>query len=162
MALINKLTAIGDAIREKTGNTNKMTLDEMASAITNISSGDAGGESANVETIPITLDCTVDNHTICDITYSGLDDNGNFCANNKKITSGTQTLEILKDSPFYVEAWTTEVDGDWATNVFEKEGTTLMSLTGGSLLLYIADSSIEDRIIKLDVYSEDLFESGGW
>ena len=39
MALTDKLTAIANAIRAKTGNTNNMTLDEMATAITNISVG---------------------------------------------------------------------------------------------------------------------------
>lgn len=39
MALINKLEAIGDAIREKTGETAKLSLDDMATAITNISTG---------------------------------------------------------------------------------------------------------------------------
>ena len=39
MALTDKLTAIADAIRSKTGSTNTMTLDEMATAILNISVG---------------------------------------------------------------------------------------------------------------------------
>ena len=39
MALTDKLTAIANAIRNKTGGTNNMTLDEMATAITNISVG---------------------------------------------------------------------------------------------------------------------------
>lgn len=38
MALTDKLTAIADAIRTKTGKTNAMTLDEMASEISNIES----------------------------------------------------------------------------------------------------------------------------
>ena len=42
MALTNKLTAIADSIRAKTGSTNKLTLDEMPTAISNISSG--GGD----------------------------------------------------------------------------------------------------------------------
>lgn len=42
MALTNKLKAIADAIRAKTGSTEKLTLDGMASAISNISTG--GGE----------------------------------------------------------------------------------------------------------------------
>ena len=42
MALTNKLTAIANSIREKTGSTNKLTLDEMPTAISNISSG--GGD----------------------------------------------------------------------------------------------------------------------
>lgn len=39
MALINKLTNIGNAIREKTGDTKKYTLEEMASTIVNLPSG---------------------------------------------------------------------------------------------------------------------------
>lgn len=37
MALINKLSAIADAIRNKTGISTKLTLDEMAVAINNMS-----------------------------------------------------------------------------------------------------------------------------
>lgn len=39
MALTDKLTAIGDAIREKTGGTDKLTLDEMVTEISSITSG---------------------------------------------------------------------------------------------------------------------------
>ena len=39
MALTNKLTAIANAIRSKTGTTEPMTLGEMATAILNISVG---------------------------------------------------------------------------------------------------------------------------
>lgn len=39
MALIDKLSAIGDAVREKSGTTELMTLDEMATAIGNIEAG---------------------------------------------------------------------------------------------------------------------------
>ena len=39
MGLISKLTAIADAIRSKTGTTNTMTLDEMVTAIQNITTG---------------------------------------------------------------------------------------------------------------------------
>jgi surface protein len=44
MALTNKLSAIGDAIREKTGTTDLLKLDEMPTAIANIESG--GGKYA--------------------------------------------------------------------------------------------------------------------
>ena len=44
MALIDKLTAIADAIREKTGTTEPMTLDSMATAISGITGGGGGGE----------------------------------------------------------------------------------------------------------------------
>ena len=54
MALTNKLTAIANAIRAKTGTTNTLTLDEMPTAISNISSGgDLPAEAFN-----ITGDCT--------------------------------------------------------------------------------------------------------
>lgn len=39
MALTDKLTAIANAIRAKTGSTEPMTLDEMATAIANITTG---------------------------------------------------------------------------------------------------------------------------
>lgn len=42
MALTDKLTAIGDAIREKTGTTDLLTLDQMATAISGITGGDGG------------------------------------------------------------------------------------------------------------------------
>ena len=54
MALTNKLTAIANAIREKTGTTNKLTLDEMPTAISNISSG--GGDIPE-EAFNITGNC---------------------------------------------------------------------------------------------------------
>lgn len=43
MALINKLNAIGDAIRSKTGGTTKLTLDAMPNAILSIATGGSGG-----------------------------------------------------------------------------------------------------------------------
>lgn len=39
MALIDKLTALGDAIRNKTGKTEKLTLDQMAAEIADIQTG---------------------------------------------------------------------------------------------------------------------------
>lgn len=45
MALIDKLTAIGDAIRAKTGGTNKLSLDQMASTVTS-NLGDVSGVTA--------------------------------------------------------------------------------------------------------------------
>lgn len=43
MALTDKLTAIGSAIRNKTGSTDLLTLDEMPTAISNIQTGSGGG-----------------------------------------------------------------------------------------------------------------------
>lgn len=44
MALTNKLTAIAEAIRTKTGESALLTLDEMPVAITNIETGSGGGD----------------------------------------------------------------------------------------------------------------------
>lgn len=45
MALIDKLTAIADAIRAKTGTVEEMTLTEMAEAVAGIQTGGGGGGS---------------------------------------------------------------------------------------------------------------------
>jgi hypothetical protein len=55
MALTNKLSAIGDAIREKTGKTGLMTLDEMPVEIASITTGGGGGD---IEPIVLTGDCS--------------------------------------------------------------------------------------------------------
>ena len=49
MALTDKLTAIGDAVRQKSGTTEKMTLDQMATAVNNLEINSA----PNVEEISI-------------------------------------------------------------------------------------------------------------
>ena len=58
MALTNKLTAIADAIREKTGSTEPLTLDAMPSAISGITTGGGGGGELVPEDFIITGDCT--------------------------------------------------------------------------------------------------------
>lgn len=74
MALIEKLNAIGDAIREKTGGTDKLTLDGMVEAIAGIQSGGAkvscgsfsvsSGQTYTIEhglgAIPTAIFCFVD------------------------------------------------------------------------------------------------------
>ena len=55
MALINKLSAIGDAIREKTGKKDLLTLDQMPEEIRGISGGGGGAE---IEPIVLNGDCS--------------------------------------------------------------------------------------------------------
>ena len=55
MALTNKLSAIGDAIREKTGKTELLTLDAMPGEIASIETG--GGGSIEVEPMVLTGNC---------------------------------------------------------------------------------------------------------
>ena len=57
MALTNKLTAIADAIRGKTGKTEEMTLDQMATEIAGIV---AGGGSAGIQSASGTYVLTED------------------------------------------------------------------------------------------------------
>lgn len=45
MSIYSKMTAIADAIREKTGGTNPLTLDAMAEAIARIEAGGGGEDS---------------------------------------------------------------------------------------------------------------------
>lgn len=54
MALTEKLTAIADAIREKTGSTGKMNLDEMAEMIYAMDAG--SGEAATLDNTYILVD----------------------------------------------------------------------------------------------------------
>lgn len=49
MALIDKLNAIGNAIRQKTGKTEKLTLDEMPTEIAGIETGGGGTNSESEE-----------------------------------------------------------------------------------------------------------------
>lgn len=65
MALTDKLTNIANAIREKTGLTNSMTLDEMATNIMNISSGESSDISGKI------LNKTIKEYTNNDINTIG-------------------------------------------------------------------------------------------
>ena len=49
MALTDKLSAIADAIRDKTGKTDGLTLDQMPNEISNIQSGGGGGGDRTME-----------------------------------------------------------------------------------------------------------------
>ena len=49
MGLISKLTAIADAIRSKTGTTEPMTLDEMVTAIANITTGSVPSDTITLD-----------------------------------------------------------------------------------------------------------------
>jgi hypothetical protein len=57
MVLTDKLTAIGDAIREQTGSSELMTLDAMPDAIRGISGGGGGGNEPTAEELTITGNC---------------------------------------------------------------------------------------------------------
>ena len=71
MTLVNKLTAIGDAIREKTGGTAELTLDQMVTEIGGITGG--GGEvDTTVEDAYVTGTLTsYTNHTLTKVGRCG-------------------------------------------------------------------------------------------
>jgi len=76
MALIDKLSAIASAVREKTGRTDAMTLEEMASAIREISSG-------------ISIDDIATNNIVGDITLGVSEVSAYSLQHKDKITSIT-------------------------------------------------------------------------
>ena len=58
MALIDKLTAIADAIRSKTGSTEAMTLDGMAEAVAAIEAGGGDNVFADFPVATLTVDAS--------------------------------------------------------------------------------------------------------
>ena len=88
MALIEKLSAIGDAIREKTGKADKLTLDQMPVEIASIVSGGGGGFS-NIEVVTIATSFTLANGALP--VFSAMVANGEttyFVRKTKDIPSG--------------------------------------------------------------------------
>ena len=69
MALTDKLVAIADAIRGKTGKTDALTLDQMATEIAGIQTGGgSGGDGSprvveNVVNIAVGVSVTAENYT---------------------------------------------------------------------------------------------------
>ena len=105
MALTNKLTAIADSIRAKTGSTNKLTLDEMPTAISNISSG--GGDIPE-EALNITGDCS---YRFANNGWNWFIENcGNRITTNS-ITSARYMFAFSNRTsiPFYINLSTTSV-----------------------------------------------------
>ena len=91
MALIDKLTAIGDAIRGKTGGTALLTLDDMAAAIAGIPSGGGGGGLAY--------------------------DMGEFVPEADTLGFGTQISHNLGEIPGFILVWTDDYVG--VTNPYD-------------------------------------------
>ena len=69
MALTSKLTAIADAIRAKTGETGKMTLEQMPGKIGGISGGGGGFDTSQI----ISTMCMFSESDAVSIDVSGLD-----------------------------------------------------------------------------------------
>ena len=95
MALTDKLTAIGNAIREKTGGTELLTLDQMATQIASIQ----GGGTVEVEPIVLSGNCNYACTGIVASTYLSLFGN---TVSTSNITSSTYMFNSnkLKKIPF--------------------------------------------------------------
>ena len=96
MALTDKLTAIANAIRAKTGKTNTMTLDEMVTEILNISVTSGGGgsntpTSVSVDDVWVTNSTMVEGKTVYESKPIG---NSNKTVATISI-SGVRTLTLM-------------------------------------------------------------------
>jgi len=96
MALTDKLSAIGDAIREKTGNTALLTLDAMPAQIRAIQTG--GGSSDSEEQLIKVLDRTIDWFNNDNITTIG---DGAFDSSKLIIINLPSTLTHIGNESFY-------------------------------------------------------------
>lgn len=94
MALTDKLTAIADAIRGKTGGTDALTLDQMATEIAGIETG--GG----LETCTVNYTCDT---TTANLFYMVVNDGGNCEAVRQAgLEAGTHTFENVLVSSLFV------------------------------------------------------------
>lgn len=64
MALIDKLTAIADAVRAKTGGAELLTLDQMAEAISEISGSSMPADIVEIATGTFSVSSVVQNYTV--------------------------------------------------------------------------------------------------
>ena len=118
MALTDKLAAIADAIRGKTGGTDALTLDQMATEIATIETGGGGvtiqsgsfTPAENLLSYTIPIDGTVKNCIVCKGTNAlvygvrtliatiNLDGN-DYCANVNTPSSGTSAAGNITAKP---------------------------------------------------------------
>ena len=108
MALTNKLSAIGNAIREKTGGTDLLTLDQMATEISNIQGG------GTVEELTITSNGTYNPPT-------GIDGYAPVVVNVPQDGSPPESAFVLTgdcENKFYGGGW------DWFINNYGNQITT--------------------------------------
>ena len=92
MALTDKLTSIADAIRDKTGKTEEMTLDQMATEIAGIETG--GGEDYLAQRLTNTI-THYENNSITKILGSSFRD----CVS--LVSIHCENVTLIKENAFY-------------------------------------------------------------
>ena len=138
MALTDKLTAIGNAIRGKTGGTDLLTLDQMATEISNISSSGGGSWS----TATITAPTTTYNKTF-DISNYVSDNNKNWMLFLSATYSSSYSWETAFIAPFLSELYdSTKTYG----LIYTKSRNNNGSSSGNTNILGYSDGFFSDPL----------------
>ena len=139
MALTDKLTAIGNAIRTKTGGTGLLTLDQMATEIANIQGGGGGGSWS---TATITAPTTTYNKTF-DISNYVSDDNKNWMLFLSATYSSSYSWETAFIAPFLSELYdSTKTYG----LIYTKSRNNNGSSSGNTNILGYSDGFFSDPL----------------
>ena len=123
MALTDKLTAIGDAIRDKTGSTDLLTLDAMPTAISGITTGGGEGGGLTEEELTITGNCS---HRFANGGWDWFIENYGDKITTKDITSATYMFSSskLEEIPFDINLSTTVFNGVNIGSIFNASNIT--------------------------------------
>lgn len=117
MALIDKLNAIGDAIRVKTGKTDKLTLDQMPNEIASIETGGGGTEPANPIIEPLSVT-----------------ENGTYTAPNG--VDGYSPIEVkvpISEKEIVLQNKTIEANGTYSADAgYDGLGQVTVNVTGST------------------------------
>lgn len=138
MALTNKLSAIGNAIREKTGGTDLLTLDQMATEIANISGGSGGGSWS---TATITSPSSAYNKTF-DISNYVSSDNKNWFLFFSATYNSSSFWETAFIAPFLSELYSGNANGLIYTSSRNNGGST----SGNKKVLGYSDGFFSDPL----------------
>lgn len=124
MALTNKLTAIADAIRGKTGKTDPLTLDGMATAIAGIQAGGGGSEAVELlyeTTFSVAESISTSTKTVLATVETGLTKN--------EFSNGTLGIVVIE--------CTNDTETDMSFSHFRERIQTIAGGDGG----YVSTSS---------------------
>lgn len=154
MALIDKLNAIGDAIRAKTGKSEKLSLDDMVTEIGGISGGGGsiivGGNLFNAEETVIDMYITPSG---AETSYRGWSISSYIPMEQGKLYSVAPLKILVAASNLQYCSWYDENKG-WIRKL--QEGDFVMDKIGGLTPIagaaYIRFSHVTANINALEVY----------